>query len=121
MTLNELSLHIVTYTYPAIAGFQLLNAYVRLCRYWQIQRDPWLLWKIATSLGQVVFFSLASTFISKAPLLPRDTIVPYNRIASMLILLPLSIAVIGQLHDIFTITRRREQSLRELIKSEVKG
>lgn len=111
MNINELSLFFATYAYPLLAGLHILHAFVRAYRYWQIQRDPWLKWKIISSVGSSIMFAMYSTFVSKAPIVPRDMMVPWARLSTAIILIGLGVAVLGQLRDMFLITRERDRAL----------
>ena len=113
MNLNELSLLFAAYAYPLLAGFHLLHAFIRAYRYWQVQRDPWLKWKVVSSLGSSITFGMYSTFVSTAPRLPRDIMVPWARLSTVIILIGLGVAVIGQLHDMLVITKKRDKAFHE--------
>lgn len=112
MNLNELSLLFTTYAYPLLSGFHLMHAFIRAYRYWQVQREPWLPWKIVSSFGSSLLFGLSATFVSKAPLVPRDIMAPWARLSSAIILVGLGVAVLGQLRDMYIITRERDRAMR---------
>jgi len=104
--MNELSEQFVIYAYPAIAGLYLLYVFTRSLRYWQVNRDPWLLWKVISGLGSALFFGMYT--------IGRSFSAPYTGLSCVLILVGLGVSVIGELHDVLVITRRRRALIHEM-------
>ena len=114
MDINALSLQFTTYVWPTIAVLYVLHVFTRILRYWQVNRDPWLKWKTVLGIGSAIFFAMYSTFVSRTPIVSRELLAPYARFSSVLILVGLGVSVIGELHDVLVITRRRRALIHEM-------
>ena len=103
MDVNELSMQFTTYAYPAIAGLYLLYVFTRSLRYWQVNRDPWLLWKVMSGLGSALFFGMYT--------IGRSFSAPYTGLSCVFILIGMAVSVFGELHDVLVIAHRRRATL----------
>ena len=101
--MNELSEKFVIYAYPAFAGLYLLYVFTRSLRYWQVNRDPWILWKVMSGLGSALFFGMYT--------IGRSFSAPYTGLSCVFILIGMAVSVFGELHDVLVIARRRRVAL----------
>ena len=62
------ALYNLNFVYIFLVISNLILAFVRLLIFWQLRRNPWIMWFIATNIGKAVAFFLAFMIIFKPEL-----------------------------------------------------